>query len=170
MLNKKGFTIAEVVVSFGLMSVILMTLISTTLIYRDKVKSEEIITQLLDFKNTVTNVIYDDIVNKPIVKVETCVGLTNCVNLIDVNDQSHMLRIDEFSESTESIKKGVYLYYDGIRYMLPDSDLGDGNDRICDFVGGFDISDPVDNKLYKVKTTFLHKDLNISYDLLFIVN
>ena len=43
MLNKKGFTVAEVVVSFSLVSVILVSLISTVTFYRDKMKEEEVL-------------------------------------------------------------------------------------------------------------------------------
>ena len=166
MLNNKGFTIAEVVVSFGLISVLMVSLISATLFYRDKVKTEEVITQLLDFKNTITTVVYDDIINKKISRITTCPGVTDCVRLIDNNNEAHILKINEYNESN---KRGVFLDYDGIEYMLPDSDLGVGSDRVCDFVSGLRL-DGYENKLYKIKATFVHKDLDLSYDLLFVID
>jgi type II secretory pathway pseudopilin PulG len=181
MLNKKGFTIAEVIVSFSLISIILASLISATMFYRDKVKSEEVSTQLLDFKNTITKIVYDDIIYKNIARAESCIGVGvdegvgNCVKLIDKNEVSHVLKIEEVNSGND---QGVFLLYDGKRYKLPDSDLSStyvlengttGIERICEFVGGFEVS-TYNNKIYKVKATFLHKDLGISHDLLFVIS
>lgn len=169
MLNKKGFTIVEVIVSFSLISIILASMIATTMFYRDKVKQEEVVSQLWDFKNTVTKVIYDDIIENDLRRVDTCVGVPNCVKFSDINNTiSHTLKIVEYNEPTQTIKRGVYLYYDNIKYMLPDSDLGTGYDRICDFIGGINL-DVYENKLFKVKLSYRHKDMNKHYDLLFIV-
>ena len=64
----------------------------------------------------------------------------------------------------------TYLSYDNKLYMLPDSDLGTDEERVCDFMGGFDVShyEDTDKKidLYTVKTTFRHKDLNKQYDIM----
>ena len=172
MLNKKGFTIAEVIVSFSLISILLASLISATMFYRDKVKDEEVKSQLWDFKNTITKNIYDDIMSNNIVRAESCIGSTNsCVNLIDSDDNYYPLRIEEYNEEN---RKGVYLTYNGIKYLLPDSDLGIGgehsdSDRICDFVGGFDVS-TYNNKIYKVKASFRHKDMNVHYDILIVIS
>ncbi len=176
MLNKKGFTIIEVIVSFSLISLLLASLISATMFYRDKVKDEEVNSQLWDFKNTITKLVYDDIIAKGITRAESCIGAGDgsgagagtCINLIDKNDVSHVLKIVEY-ETDGVNKKGVYLSYDDVKYRLPDSDLGSGNERICDFVGGFTV-ETYDNKIYKVKISFRHKDLNKHYDLLFVIN
>lgn len=174
MLNKKGFTIAEVIVSFVLISIILASLIGAMMYYRDKVKEEEVRSQLWDFKNTITKVIYDDIINKNISRAESCVGGTSstgsgvgaCVNLIDKENGVHTLKIEEVENGNN---QGVYLLYDGTKYMLPDSDLGSDTDRVCDFIGGFEV-DSYDNKLYRVKTTFRHKDMDLSYDILLVIS
>ena len=173
-MNKKGFTIAEVIVSFSLVSVILVSMVGATIYYRDKVKEEEVITQLVDFKNTITNVIYDDILihnNRKISSIERCIETPNCINFLDKEYAAHTLKI-EYNPMGQ--KKGAYLSYDGKLYMLPDSDLGQDDDRTCDFVGGFDIDYYHDttNKmdLYTVKTSFEHKDLNKQYTIMVTVN
>lgn len=168
MLNNKGFTIAEVLVSFSMITIILASIISSTIHYRDRLKQEEIISQLTDFKNTVTKVIYDDIVTGNIVRVERCIGTSNCVNFVNEDGSSHTLKIIDVKETTEVSTRGAYLYYDGIKYMLPDSDLGTGTDRVCDFMSGFEVLD-YNGRLYKVKVTFRHKDIDLENDLLFIV-
>lgn len=169
MLNKKGFTIAEVLVSFGLITVILASIVSATIFYRDKLKQEEVVSQLTDFKNTITKVIYDDIVAGRIAKVERCISTANCVNFVAENGDYRTLKIVEVDKTTETEKRGVYLFYNGVKYMLPDSDLGTGFNRVCDFFGGFEIAEH-ENRLFKVKTSFKHKDIGLQYDLLFIIS
>ena len=175
-MNKRGFTIAEVIVSFSLVTIILVSVISTTVYYRNKVKEEEIITQLNDYKNDVTKTIYDDILthkNRKIISVERCIGTSNCLNFIDKEGNRHVLKIEEQLESDEvnHIKRGVYLNYEGTKYMLPDSDLGENEARVCDFIGGFNIEHYVEDKLslYTVKTSFKHKDLDKQYNILLTI-
>jgi type II secretory pathway pseudopilin PulG len=174
MLNKKGFTIAEVIVSFSLVSIILASMVATMMYYRSKVKDEEVITQLIDFKNTVTIAVNNDIIYKGFKKVDNCLGTSNCVVFTDKDDNSHVLKIVEYQETVSNIKKGVYISYDDVKYMLPDSDLGSGSgaigekDRVCDFIGGFEIK-AYDNKLYRVKTSFYHQNMEKKYDLIFLI-
>ncbi len=178
MLNKKGFTIAEVIVSFSLIAIILTSIISATLFYRDKMKNEEIVTQLLDFKNNITKIVYDDIINKKIVRAENCLGTPNCVNLIDVNNNKYELKIRDFDTATLTNNEGAYLYYDDVQYMLPDSDLianryvYDNHEeiiRVCDFSGPIEISS-YDDELYKIKIAFQHKYMDLDYDIIFIIS
>ena len=171
MLNKKGFTIAEVLVSFILITIVLSSIVSSTIYYRDRLKEEEVISQLYDFKNNVTKIIYDDILDesKGISRVETCVGTSNCVNFISKDDVSYTLKIVDQPQTVGNKTRGVYLYYDGVEYMLPDSDLGDTDERVCDFIGGIELAE-YDNKMYKVKTSFKHKDYDLQYDLLFVIS
>lgn len=167
-MNKKGFTIAEVIVSFSLVSIILASMVGSTIYYRDKVKEEEVITQLIDFKNTITATIYDDILannDRKIISVARCVGRSNCINFV-TNEGAHKLEI-EYNPINQT--RGAYLSYDDKLYMLPDSDLGTDDDRVCDFVGGFDVDyyQDIENhlNLYTVKVSFKHKDLNKQYTI-----
>jgi type II secretory pathway pseudopilin PulG len=172
MLNKKGFTIAEVIVSFVLVSIILASLIGAMVYYRDKVKDEEVRTQLWDFKNSITKVMYDDIISKNIVGVENCLGEVvdnnsrRCINLVDKENRAYPLKIEEVSSGSN---QGVYLVYNGVKYKLPDSDLGTGNDRVCDFISGINVN-IYDNKIFKIKTSFHHKGLDIYHDILVVIS
>ena len=174
MLNKKGFTISEVIISFTMLTIILASVMTTAIFYRNKVKDEEVITKLVDFKNTITKVIYDDILSKDtrkIVSVERCIGTANCVNFTDVENNFHTLKIIEIPEATDNNVRGVYLSYDNTKYMLPDSDLGVASERACDFVNGFIVNDYEEDNihLYTVKTSFKHKDFDQQYDIIFTV-
>lgn len=169
MLNKKGFTIAEVLVSFSLISMILLTMISSTVFYRDKLKEEEVKSQLIDFKNTIMKVVYDDILAGRAVRAETCIGISNCIRLIGEDESVHVLKINEVLNSTETIRRGVYLSYDGIDYFLPDSDLSEADNngtivRVCDFINGLTFTFD-DEKLYTIKISYEHKDYQLTYDI-----
>ena len=168
MLNKKGFTIAEVLVSFSLISMILLSIISLTVFYRDKLKEEEVISQLVDFKNTITKVVYDDILAGKASRAERCLGISNCIQLIGNDESVHTLRIIEVSNTTSELVRGTYLSYDDIKYRLPDSDLSetDANGtivRVCDFINGLNFV--YDDNLYTVKISFEHKDYGLKYDI-----
>ncbi len=97
---------------------------------------------------------------------ENCFSGDDCVNLIDKNGVTHVLKIVDDNNDTS---KGVYLYYDNYKYMLPDSDLGTGTDRVCDFSGGIDVEN-YEEKLYKIKAKFVHKDMDLKYDLIFVIS
>ena len=53
-MNKKGFTTVELIVLFILVIILLGSLIGCTVTYRVIMKKEEIRSQLIDFKNTIT--------------------------------------------------------------------------------------------------------------------
>ena len=176
MLNKKGFTIAEVIVSFSLITVILASVISSTIYYRGKVKNEEVITQLTDFKETITKIMYDDILtlsNNKLIAIDKCIGTANCVNFTDKVGNSHILKIEEVTQidSVNNINRGVYLNYDGTKYMLPDSDLGSADNPVCNFVNGFDIKEYHEGDLYSytLKFSYKHTEIDKQYDMLFTI-
>ena len=123
-MNKKGFTTVELIVSFIMIVIILISLVGFTVNYRDKVKIEQVKSNLNDFKNTVTKAVYDDITINNIKSIEYCVGEDNCVNFIDSRNKLHTLKI--FYECV--LKNGTcsyrtYLSYNNIKYELPDSDI-----------------------------------------------
>ena len=169
MLNNKGFTIAEVLVSFTLITFILLSIIGSTVFYRDKLKEEEVKSQLVDFKNSITKILYDDIISEGMTRVETCLGVSNCVNLIGKDNVSHTLKIIEVYESSGTQKRGVYLSYDGLKYFLPDSDLMGRDSRgniikTCDFTNGIRMS--FFNDMYTVKMTIDHADYDYQSDII----
>ena len=163
MLNKKGFTIAEVIVSFSMISIILTSIVAFAVNYRDKLKNEEVVSQLMDYKYQVTKAIYDDMIKKKYIRIEKCVGNSSCVNFIDVLSNVHTLRVEEVPAHS-SIHKGVYLSYDGVKYMLPDSDITEGNQYLANFDGRFTLTKYLD-KIYTLKISYTHYGLNKTYDI-----
>ena len=165
MLNNKGFTISEVLVSFTLITAILLSIIGATVFYRDKLKMELVKSQIVDFKNTITKVVYDDIIAKRVIRAEPCIGERNCLNLIGKDNSVHNLRIVEDPGGV----RGVFVVYDSNRYMLPDSDIAeadkDGNIvRLCNITNGMRFI--YYESLYTVKMNIEHTGYDLKYDII----
>ena len=170
-MNRKGFTTIELVVSFIMVVVILTSLISFTSAYRGKVSDEEVKSQLVDFKNTILKVVYDDIIRYSVVRMSSCVGDDNCVNLIGQDGSTHTLKV-------LSKMDGVYISYDGTNYLLPDSNLNKTYEEILD--NGetkINVSDSAcnitdfkyvnyQNRIFTVKISFKHYLIDEEYDIL----
>ena len=90
-MNNRCFTTIEIVVSFALVVIILTSLTAIVVNYRDEVTDEEIKTQLLDFKNTITKVIYDDITEDEYNSLTSCGA--SCVSFVKSDGSSENLEI-----------------------------------------------------------------------------
>ena len=165
-INNKGFTTVEIVVSFALVVVILASMTALVVNYREKVTNEEVKTQLLDFKDTITKIIYDDIVD------DTYTSITSCGDMCIKFSGSEENRLEIKEESgTSGVSKGIYFEYKGIKYFLPDSDLNDYNsyEYIISVNSPIYSSDP-DNNLYSVKIPIEHHGINEDYVIQLVVN
>ena len=167
-MNKKGFAVVEVVIAFSMLGVLLISLFGFVTFYRDKTRNEETRTKLLDFKNNITKIIYDDIVGEKIVKLEYCNGIAKCVNFKDHNNNQHVLQVVEDPLIEGVKKKGLYLNYDETMYMLPDSDLRDTNGYMCYF-DDFMLQN-YNDEIYSLRITFMHHGLNESFTINLTVN
>ena len=187
-MNKKGFTTIELIISFMMVSIMLASLIGFTINYRDKVKQEEVRSQLYDFKNTITKIVYDDIITQRYVNMSLCVGVDNCVNFVDESGKSHTLKIENSCEDfncdirpCELKKCGVYLIYNNKRYLLPDSDLNkyykesDSADSPISVIesacnlSSFSLK-TYENSLYNLKISFSHYAIKDNIDIMLTIN
>ena len=181
-MNKKGFTTIELIVSFVMVVILLASLIGFTINYRDRVKQEEIVSKLYDFKNTITKIVYDDIISLNYTGASLCVGIDNCVIFTDENKNSHTLKIENICEcespSTCSLDNcGVYIVYDGIKYLLPDSDLNtfyrNGNTieviESASNLSSFKLNE-YNNSIYSLKMTFNHFRMDNDLEIMLTIN
>ena len=186
-MNKKGFTTIELIVSFVMVVIILASLVGFIVTYRDKVKKEELKSQLIDFKNTITKTVYDDIIALNYKSMSLCVGKDNCVVMMDENGDSHVLKIEN-SCNPEKIncsvnpcelsECGVYLVYDDTRYMLPDSDVNiyykenyDEDIRVLTSASNittFNFQEK--NSIYNLKMTFKHFMIDDEIEIMLTIN
>ena len=116
-MNKKAFTTVEMILTILLVVVIMATITSVTLVYRDKAEYEENVTKIENYKNTLTKIIYDDILDEtnPVTSIiengntYTLVRATNPITLEIINDPSN---------------NKIGLKYDSVNYLVPGCDKG----------------------------------------------
>ena len=151
-MNKKGFTTIELIVSFTLVTIILFSLISFSINYRNKSHLMEIENSLNEFKNNFTKIVYDDIISGKVTKITSC-DSSNCANLL--GDESYQIKVVEKD-------KDVYLSYRDILYQIPNSTK---NNTI---INDFEISNYDD--LYHLKITIHHTVINKDLAILININ
>ena len=114
-MNKKGFTTIELILTIVVVLIIMATITSVTYTYRDRSVHEEDITSVKNYKNMVTKIIYDDIIDP-----------AKHITRIQKEDDYHYKFIGEDLEYSleiiEELEK-VGIRYNGIEYLVPDSKL-----------------------------------------------
>ena len=113
-LNKKAFTTVEMILTIVLVIVLMGTITSVSLVYRDKCDYEETITNLTNFKNNLTKTIYSDILRDNN-KITSTNKVSN--NIYILNRETDPITL----EVLESDSK-YYLVYDDVKYLVPGSD------------------------------------------------
>ena len=116
-MNKKAFTTVEMILTILLVVVIMATITSVTLVYRDKSEYEESVSEIENYKNTLTKIIYDDILDEtnPVTSIiengntYTLVRATNPITLEIINDPSN---------------NKIGIKYDSVNYLVPGCDKG----------------------------------------------
>ena len=76
-MNNKGFTTVEVIVSFALVVIIMASMTTMLVAYRDSINVEEIKTKMTEFKNSFTYMVYTDVVSFKIDSIQPVVGIKN---------------------------------------------------------------------------------------------
>lgn len=146
-MNIKGFTTVEMVLTMVLVVVIMSTITTVTLVYRDKSDYEEILANTINYKNTVTKIIYDDILDE-----------TNPVTAITYNETSNQYTFQRVTDSinlsvieSNSSPNKVAIKYNDVEYIVPDSNKG-----MIDFLG---INFSNDNNIYVLDINFESRKL-----------
>lgn len=171
-MNKKGFTIVEVVIAFSILTVLVLALINFTVNYRGKVRDEELRTELIDYKNTITKIIYDDIILGGVTRVEKCPSEEDdnitCVNFFDKNNVARPLLLVTVNSEANNLKKGLYLSYNGSYYLLPDSEPLTSGEKPCEFITAF-VLRKYEN-IYNMKISYKHANFDEVYAISITIN
>jgi len=196
-MNNKGFTTVEVIVSFALVVIIMASMTTMLIAYRDSINIEETKSKMVEFKNTFTYMVYQDIIYDDVIGIQPCKDNTDatqvnlCVEFIGtkINPKTGEPAVNRLvlepdvptigSEGEE--QRRVYLNYNGIRMMLPDSDLNkyiiekdkDGKlvtkesttSQIHDFIL---IKDQV-NEVYSLTIPIEHKGIDFNDNIKIVV-
>ena len=115
-MNNKGFTTVELVLTILLVVIIMATITNVTYVYRDRSDYEQTITEIINYKNTITRIIYDDILNSSN-KVTKIVKNSDYSYTLVSNSKNYNLTINDESYS-------VGITYDDVFYEIPGSAEG----------------------------------------------
>ena len=172
-MNNKGFTTVEVIVSFALVVVIMASMTTMLVAYRDSINIEETKTKMIEFKNSFTYMVYTDIVSLKIDSIQPCKDSTSsfCVGFYSDNKLQTTLNLepDEVYTSLSGEKqRRIYLNYNGIRMMLPDSDLnkyvkdnsGQETENTISEIHDFVLSSDETNEVYSLIIPLEHKGID----------
>ena len=154
-MNNKGFTTIELVLTIVLVIIIMGTITNVTYTYRDTANSEETKTNIINYKNTLTKIIYDDIFLEEVVSIEEVDN--NNISLIKENGEK--IELSLINESNE-----VGILYNGVKYIIPESD-----DELI-VMKGMTLKRNVEMNLYTVDIIFYHRVLETDYSIHFMVS
>ena len=99
-MNKRGFTVVELMTAFALVSVIAILLINLTLTLKEIYINGDMKTALLTKQGNMTDKIYKDLKENKLISLTSC-G-TNCVNF-DYETGTKVLKIDKETFEAEDV-------------------------------------------------------------------
>ena len=133
-LNNKGMSIIEIVLSFSLIMVMVVSMLTVVVNYRNKVQLSIKKLRMDTFKNTLTQDIQNDILTLGLKEInvyyssdndENSYGeckiltdLSSCINLIFKDGTEKAFGVSKVSIDNRESIENKYLYYDGIKYKL----------------------------------------------------
>lgn len=158
-MNKKGFTTVELVLTIILVTTLMATITSVTLVYRDRADYEEAIASVKDYKNTLTKIIYDDILDtiNPVTSI-TYNSVYDYYTLVR-KENPITLKIININKTD---KKEVGIEYGGIKYLVPGSDKGLIEFQNVEFSN--------QDNIYTMNITFLSKQFDDPITIHFVVS
>ncbi|MBR3660937.1 MAG: prepilin-type N-terminal cleavage/methylation domain-containing protein [Bacilli bacterium] len=159
-MNKKGFTTVELILTVAIVSVLMVTITGVTYVYQERTVYERGKNELINYKNTVTKIIYDDIFDiggdKNVVKLSK--ESNNTYHLIKNDNTYYKLII-----LNETGKVGIKYGSDDsmVDYVVPGSDKGLVRIKSVEMYpegGG-------ESDIYKLDIIFEHLGLNQEFKI-----
>ena len=160
-MNKNGFTTIELLLTMILVVIVMSTITSVTYVYHDRSDYEEVLTEVINYKNNVTKVIYDDIL--------TTTTSDKITSMSKVDNKNYTLRSSSKTYSLTVIdelnKKGIAYGESGgvIEYIIPGSE-----DGLVD-INGVDFPTPA-NGVYTFELYFHHRMLDKTFKIKFTIS
>ena len=125
-LNNKGVSIIEIVLTFALIMVMTMGMLSIVFNYREKASISMEKLDLDTFKNTLTKEIQDDILTLGVKEINTsgeCLTnaeLNSCINIVFLDGPSKAFGISKVDNNDVDSIENKFLYYGGLKYKIVD--------------------------------------------------
>ena len=173
-MNKKGFTVIELILSFAFVSILTISLFSLVMNYKDKELNAQDITELNSFRNNITMLIQKDLQVHLLKTINYCNdggGIVNkCISLEFQDGVTKQLRV---AYKEEPVDRGTshfyynryFIIYDDIVYEAPAA----GNVELrTDFMLEYSTKeDSLENHLglYKIRIGLYHRSLNTNTEI-----
>lgn len=171
-INKKGFTVIELILSFALVMFLSVAMFALVNNYRAKEEKEATSRDLLTLKNTLTQDIYEDIQTSKLDRIEYCKDNNNeiikqCINIYFLDGTSKQLNIQKEKVITED--DGTTFQYDTfniiygkVKYKNPDPKF---TKIVSDYILTYSTeTDELEyGNLYKIKIRVRHQDIQEEY-------
>ena len=158
-MNKKGFTTVELLLTMVVVLTIMVSITSVTYTYRDRSKYEEIKTEITDYKNMVTKIIYDDILDSD----------NKAVQIEKVNDTEYnIVKMDNTIINLKVIDENnrIGIKYNNTDYIIPAS-----NKSLITFERTIYQSFPNSSlEIYSLDIVFSHKSLEDDFKIHLVVS
>ena len=166
-LNNKGISIIEIVLTFALIMVMVIGMLTIVFNYREKASISLEKLEMDTFKNTLTKEIQDDILEKGLKEINeggecaTNTELNSCVNLVFLDNTQKAFGVSKVDSSSRESVENKFLYYDGLKYRLVDTvpkNIPEGRE-----VGDFQSIKIQDENILSTDSIFLENGILVSF-------
>lgn len=170
--NENGFTVIELILSFTLVMFLAIAMFSLVNNYRIRQQKETIVKDLLALKTTLTQDIYEDMLNHKVEKIEYCKLeddiIPQCINIYFLDGINKTLQIAKKDinvneDGTEFTFETFDIIYGGVKYKNPDNKFVKiVNDYILIYSGDTPNEEEAleYGRLYKIQIILEHQDID----------
>ncbi len=164
-MNRKGFTTVELLLTMILVMIIMSTITSVTYAYRDRSTYEDILTNITNYKNNVTKVIYDDILtttqDDKIISMSKVSNTNYTFNTSTTNNKYSLIIIDEPNKKGIAYGEASNL----VEYIIPGSDEG-----LIEIEPDNSFYANTATNVYSFELVFHHRTLDKSFSIKFTIS
>lgn len=164
-MNKKGFTLVELLVSFVLSMIIVIILFQLIISLKDVYMSSGLKTELLNKQNLMTNKIYTDLLDKTVSTISNCEDTDICIEFLFSDSTSKKLIVDQTKKTLTYddyvIKLNNKSYFDNIYINTKESAvINNKYNKILDINIPI-YNDSFDNTDFGLNIVYMYDESNI---------
>lgn len=167
-LNKNGFTVIELILSFALVMFLAIAMFAVVNNYRARQQKEAIARDLLTLKTTLTQDIYEDMLNRKVEKIEYCRNgndiIAQCINIKFLDGITKQLKIE--NDVVEVNEDGTIFTYETFDIIYGKVKYKNIDPKFTKIVSDYILiySSDEDNleygRLYKIQIIIDHQDID----------
>jgi len=172
-LNKKAFTVIELILSFILVMFLALSLFALVNNYKNRQQKEGIKRELLSLYTTLTQDIYQDTIERKVENINYCLDsegeiIKQCININFLDSTTKQLKIEQIKEQAEEDGttfefETFNILYGGVKYKNPDPKFAK---VVSDYMLTSYTKEDYEieyGKIYHIKIRIAHQDLEDEY-------